>query len=179
MPLCYPLAVEGERFPFVAPQARAFLVGDDGDGALERGRVDDATLFAAICHGTAHLERLCFDLLHLTGADVDGPVSLTGGGARNPWWNQLRCDVLGVPVRVPADAEGALGMAVLAAGPSTATSPARRSGWSGSTARSTPIRGAAPRWPRTTSRSSTPCSRRGWLDPHARRARPHAATSAP
>ncbi|MDT7578957.1 MAG: D-ribulokinase [Pseudonocardiales bacterium] len=116
VPLCYPLAVEGERFPFVAPQARAFLVGPDGDGPLERGRVDDPTLFAAICHGTAHLERLCFDLLHHSGADVGGPVSLTGGGARNPWWNQLRCDVLGVPVRVPADAEGALGMAVLAAG---------------------------------------------------------------
>lgn len=116
VPLCYPLAVEGERFPFVAEQARAFLVGPDGDGPLERGRVDDATLFAAICHGTAHLERLCFDLLASTGADVGGPVSLTGGGARNPWWNQLRCDVLGVPVRVPADAEGALGMAVLAAG---------------------------------------------------------------
>lgn len=116
VPLCYPLAVSGERFPFVAPQARAFLVTADGDGPVERGRVDDATLFAAICHGTAHLERLCFDLLHLSGADVGGPVSLTGGGARNPWWNQLRCDVLGVPVRVPADAEGALGMAVLAAG---------------------------------------------------------------
>lgn len=112
VPLCYPLAVDGERFPFVAPQARAFLA----DGPLERGRVDDATLFAAICHGTAHLERLCFDLLHMTGADVGGPVSLTGGGARNPWWNQLRCDVLGVPVRVPRNAEGALGMAVLAAG---------------------------------------------------------------
>jgi sugar (pentulose or hexulose) kinase len=116
VPLCYPLAVSGERFPFVAPEARAFLVGPDGDGPLERGRVDDPTLFAAICHGTAHLERLCFDLLHHSGADVGGPVSLTGGGARNPWWNQLRCDVLGVPVRVPADAEGALGMAVLAAG---------------------------------------------------------------
>ncbi len=113
VPLCYPLAGSGERFPFVAPQARGFL----GDGPLQRGPdTDDATLLAAVCHGTAHLERLCFDLLHHAGADVAGPVSLTGGGARNPWWNQLRCDVLGVPVRVPADAEAALGMAVLAAG---------------------------------------------------------------
>ena len=113
VPLCYPLAGSGERFPFVAPQARGFL----GDGPLERALApDDGTLFAAVCQGTAHLERLCFDLLDLTGADVGGPVSLTGGGARNPWWNQLRCDVLGVPVRVPAHAEASLGMAVLAAG---------------------------------------------------------------
>jgi sugar (pentulose or hexulose) kinase len=113
VPLCYPLAGSGERFPFVVPQARGFL----GDGPLQKGAdADDAVLFAALCHGVAYLERLCFDLLDHAGADVGGPVSLTGGGARNPWWNQLRCDVLGVPVRVPADAEAALGMAVLAAG---------------------------------------------------------------
>jgi D-ribulokinase len=114
VPLCYPLAGAGERFPFVAPRARGFL----GDGPLRRGHgaPNDATLFAAVCRGVAHVERLCFDLLHLAGADVAGPVSFTGGGARNVWWNQLRCDVLGVPVRIPADAEAALGMAVLAAG---------------------------------------------------------------
>jgi sugar (pentulose or hexulose) kinase len=46
---------------------------------------------------------------------VGGPVSFTGGGARNDWWNQLRCDLLGMPVRIPASAEPAVGMAVLAA----------------------------------------------------------------
>lgn len=106
VPLCYPLTGAGERFPFVAPAARGF--GAD--------IADPGTRFAAVCHGVAHVERLCFDLLHLAGADVAGPVSLTGGGARNPWWNRLRCDLLGVRVRVPADAEAALGMAVLAAG---------------------------------------------------------------
>jgi D-ribulokinase len=106
VPLCYPLAGTGERFPFVAPDARGFGLDIP----------DPATRFAAICHGVAHVERLCFDLLHHAGAEVSGPVSTTGGGARNPWWNQLRCDLLGVPVRVPADAEAALGMAVLAAG---------------------------------------------------------------
>jgi sugar (pentulose or hexulose) kinase len=106
VPLCYPLAGTGERFPFVAPDARGFGLDIP----------DPAVRFAAVCHGVAHVERLCFDLLHHAGADVAGPVSTTGGGARNPWWNQLRCDLLGVPVRVPADAEAALGMAVLAAG---------------------------------------------------------------
>jgi sugar (pentulose or hexulose) kinase len=121
VPLCYPLTGAGERFPFVAPDARGFL-GEGGgplvpDGDITNG--DPAVLFAAVCTGVAHVERLCFDLLDDAGADVTGPISLTGGGARNDWWNQLRCDLLGVPVRLP-DATGAsgtaLGMAVLAAG---------------------------------------------------------------
>jgi D-ribulokinase len=115
VPLCYPLTGHGERFPFVRPDARGFL------GAhplpVDRGGVDDpARAFAAVCTGLSHVERLCFDLLHDAGADVTGPISFTGGGARNDWWNQLRCDQLGVPVRLPASAEPAVGMAVLAAG---------------------------------------------------------------
>jgi sugar (pentulose or hexulose) kinase len=115
VPLCYPLAGHGERFPFVEPDARGFL----GDGPLPAGpdEVDDpARAFAAVCTGVAYVERLCFDLLDDVGAHVSGTVSLTGGGSRNPWWNQLRCDLLGVQVRIPASSEPSVGMAVLAAG---------------------------------------------------------------
>jgi D-ribulokinase len=115
VPLCYPLTGHGERFPFVEPQARGFL----GAGPLPAGpdEVDDGPrTFAAVCTGVAHLERLCFDLLDDAGADVTGPISFTGGGSRNAWWNQLRCDLLGTTVRIPASAEAAVGMAVLAAG---------------------------------------------------------------
>jgi len=102
---CYPLAGRGERFPFVAPQARGF--------GIPQG--PPAQVLATVAHGVAFLERLAFDLLHLAGADVSGPVVLTGGGARNRWWNQLRADALGVTVRVPEGTEAALGAAVLAA----------------------------------------------------------------
>jgi len=112
VPPCYPLTGRGERFPFVRPDARGFL----GAGPLPTSGDGDARLFSAVCHGVAHLERLCFDLLDDAGADVAGPVSFTGGGSRNAWWNQLRCDLLGVPVRIPDNAEASLGMAVLAAG---------------------------------------------------------------
>jgi sugar (pentulose or hexulose) kinase len=115
VPLCYPLAEHGERFPFVEPEARGFL----GDGPLPAGpeEVDDpARVFAAVCRGVAYVERLCFDLLDGAGADVSGPVSFTGGGSKNPWWNQLRCDLLGAEVRIPSSAEPSFGMAVLAAG---------------------------------------------------------------
>jgi sugar (pentulose or hexulose) kinase len=119
VPLCYPLVGHGERFPFVAPEARGFL----GDGPLTVTD-DPARVFAAVCTGVAHLERLSFELLAAAGADVGGPVTFTGGGSRNEWWNQLRCDVLGVPVRLPENPEPALGMAVLAAGAQTGDIPA-------------------------------------------------------
>ncbi|GAU69081.1 putative sugar kinase [Streptomyces sp. NBRC 110611] len=105
--VAYPLvAGGGERFPFRAPDAEPFLLGHAPTRAAE---------FHACLLGVACLERLCFDYLDHLGAPVGGPLTLTGGGARNAYWCQLRADVLGRPVRLPAQAEGAIGMAVLAA----------------------------------------------------------------
>ncbi|POX37780.1 carbohydrate kinase [Streptomyces sp. Ru73] len=105
--VAYPLAGSGgERFPFRAPGARPFVLGDPAD---------EAERFHAHLLGVACLERLCFDYLDHLGAPVDGPLTLTGGGTRNAYWNQLRADVLGRTVTLPEHAEGALGMAVLAA----------------------------------------------------------------
>lgn len=117
VPVAYPLTSRGERFPFVAPAAEGFALLDRAPTPLSRlGAVlDDATAFAAVALGVASIERLCVDLLDLSGARVDS-VAMTGGGARNGWWTQLRCDLLGVPVQLPERAESALGAAVLAAG---------------------------------------------------------------
>jgi sugar (pentulose or hexulose) kinase len=104
--VAYPLVSPGERFPFRAPGAAALLLGEP------RG---DADLWAALLQGVAFAERLCLDYLHHLGAPVDGPLTFTGGGARSPYWNQLRVDVLGRPAHVPAQTEPALGMAALAA----------------------------------------------------------------
>ncbi|MFE0172928.1 FGGY-family carbohydrate kinase [Streptomyces sp. NPDC059002] len=105
--VAYPLvSTGGERFPFRAPDATPFVLGEPAD---------EAERFHAHLLGVACVERLCFDYLDLIGAPVDGPLTLTGGGARNRYWNRLRADVLGRPVRVPEQAEGAIGMAVLAA----------------------------------------------------------------
>ena len=107
--LTYPLHAAGERFPFVAPEARGFWLGEPAD-EIER--------FAAILQGVGYVERLCFDYLDLLGAPTDGPLTLTGGATRSAYWCRLRADILGRPVEVPADpgaAEPALGMAILAA----------------------------------------------------------------
>jgi sugar (pentulose or hexulose) kinase len=104
--VAYPLVSPGERFPFRAPEATSLLLGDPAD---------DADRWAALLQGVGFAERLCLDYLHHLGAPLDGPLTFTGGGARSPYWNQLRADILGRPARVPEQTEPALGMAALAA----------------------------------------------------------------
>ncbi len=104
--LAYPLVSRGERFPFLAPDAEGFVLGEPSD---------EIDLYAALLQGVAFIERLCFDYLDMLGAPVGGDLSLTGGAARNRYWCQLRADILGRPVRLPESAQAALGMAVLAA----------------------------------------------------------------
>ncbi len=102
----YPLTKTGERFPFVAPQAERFTLGDVPD---------DLHTYAAVLQGVAFIERLAFEHLVNLGADPLRSVSLTGGAVRSGYWNQLRADVLGVPVELPATSDPAYGMAILAA----------------------------------------------------------------
>ncbi|MFK4100191.1 FGGY-family carbohydrate kinase [Streptomyces sp. NPDC019531] len=102
----YPLVSPGERFPFLAPDATAVLLGTPAD---------DADRWAGILQGVGFAERLCLDYLHHLGAPLDGPLTFTGGAARSPYWNQLRADILARPARVPEQPEPALGMAALAA----------------------------------------------------------------
>lgn len=115
----YPLVGKGERFPFVSADAHAIF----GQG-IESGSSDSA-LFSAIAHGIGYLERLSYDLVSMIGYDISGPIGLTGGGSRNEWWNQLRADILDREVQTPSVAEGAIGMAVLAAAACDNVSEAR------------------------------------------------------
>jgi sugar (pentulose or hexulose) kinase len=114
----YPLTKAGERFPFVAPQAERFTLG---------GTPDDLHTYAAVLQGVAFIERLAFEHLETLGADPVRSVSLTGGATQSGYWNQLRADVLGVPVELPAVPDPAYGMALLAAsGGKDLTGTARR-----------------------------------------------------
>ncbi|WP_197320201.1 FGGY-family carbohydrate kinase [Saccharomonospora sp. NB11] len=101
----YPLVSRGERFPFVAAEARRFTLGTPAD---------DVDAYAAVLRGVAFVERLCFDYLDLLGAPIDGTLTTTGGGARNDHWTRLRATTLGRPLTVPSDADPAVGMALLA-----------------------------------------------------------------
>ncbi|MFF2325698.1 MULTISPECIES: FGGY-family carbohydrate kinase [unclassified Streptomyces] len=104
--VAYPLVATGERFPFVAPRATGFLLGEPAD---------DAEHWAALLTGVGLVERLCLDYLDLLGAPLHGPVTFTGGAVRSGYWSRLRADILGRTVYIPQYSEPALGMAVLAA----------------------------------------------------------------
>ena len=110
----YPLAGVGERFPFVAPAARAFVLGEPRD---------DVDRHAAILEGVALVERLALAYVRRLGAPVEGPLAFTGGATRSAYWCQLRADVLGLPAVVPRHADAALGMAILAAYGTTRSRP--------------------------------------------------------
>ncbi|MFJ6748640.1 MULTISPECIES: FGGY-family carbohydrate kinase [unclassified Streptomyces] len=163
--VAYPLvSTGGERFPFRAPEAEPFILGRVPTRAEE---------FHAYLLGLACLERLCFDYLDHLGAPVDGPLTLTGGGARNAYWCRLRADVLGRPVLLPEQAEAALGMAVLAA---TSSGAGLREAAAAMVRIREEIRPDPARTARLTPaylRFTDELTRRGWLDPavaaHARR----------
>ncbi|MEU6762094.1 FGGY family carbohydrate kinase [Streptomyces sp. NPDC046853] len=163
--VAYPLvSTGGERFPFRAPEAEPFILGEVPSRAAE---------FHAYLLGVACLERLCLDYLDHLGAPVDGPLTLTGGGARNRYWCRLRAEVLGRPVRLPEQAEGAVGMAVLAAtsGGASLQEAAAAMVRAGEEIRPSPARTA--RYLPLYLRFTDELTRRGWLSravaDHARR----------
>ncbi len=105
-PLAYPLARQGERFPFAKGEAEGFVVPEP------RSEVER---YAACLLGTALVERLAYEVLDgVTGQSAD-TIYATGGGSRSDVWNQCRADVTGCVVHRPQCAESALGAAVLAA----------------------------------------------------------------
>ncbi|MBO6638920.1 MAG: hypothetical protein JJ920_11820 [Roseitalea sp.] len=98
--------LNGERAPFVAPDARGVFFGlDQRSSRAEMGR--------SVMEGTAFSLRHCFTE---EGGLPDRAVRLTGGGARNPLWCQIIADVIGVPVIVSeASDHGLWGAACLGA----------------------------------------------------------------
>lgn len=102
----YPLAGQGERFPFAAPEARSFILGSAATAEQH---------YAGVLQGVAFLERLSFDYLRHLGAPMHGTFSFTGGATKSREWNQLRANILEREIAIPVISEGAFGMAVLVA----------------------------------------------------------------
>lgn len=109
--LAYPLTRTGERFPFAAPEAKGFVVGDP---------VDDVELHRARLEGVAFLERLALERVRELGTDVRGPLLAAGGGSASTLWTTIRATVTGRSLQVTEHAETAYGAALLAA---AATAP--------------------------------------------------------
>jgi sugar (pentulose or hexulose) kinase len=104
--VAYPLVGRGERFPFVAPDAEGFTVGQPED---------EADRVRAVLEGVAFVERLAYERLVALGSGVRPPIVVTGGGSRSRVWNRIRATVLGHPVIATPDATTARGACILAA----------------------------------------------------------------
>lgn len=103
--IAYPLQQEGERFPFIAPQARGFL--PEG--------LSPAQAFAANMEGVAYIERYAFEMIgNLSGEKVKA-VFTAGGGSKNDTWLLIRSNVLNLPIYKMKYVTGAVGAAILAA----------------------------------------------------------------
>ena len=104
--LRYPLERAGERFPFVAPDARGFTLGRPAD---------EVDAHRAALEGVAFLERLGYQHLERLGAKVEGPLATAGGASRSAVWTRIRATVLGRPLERAERAETGFGACLLAA----------------------------------------------------------------
>jgi sugar (pentulose or hexulose) kinase len=110
--LSYPLMRRGERFPFVAPDAQGFTIGDaDSVEAPETA----ARSYASVLEGVAFIERLAYEVVAQLGAPVSGPLKAVGGAVRSTLWLRIRASVCNHTFVVPVVSEPAMGTAVLAA----------------------------------------------------------------
>jgi sugar (pentulose or hexulose) kinase len=103
--LSYPLRTSGERFPFIAPQARGFY--PDG---LPRD-----VLFTSNLEGVAYVERYAYELIEDLSGEKVKAIYTAGGGSKSDAWLKIRSNVLGLPIYKMKHVSGAAGAAILAA----------------------------------------------------------------
>lgn len=97
----------GSGTPWLDTSSRAAICGlslSTDRGAVAKGIVE----------GLTHELRINLDILRAAGIPVT-ELRAVGGGARSPLWLQLKADLLGLPIRMPAVSDAAaLGAALLA-----------------------------------------------------------------
>jgi xylulokinase len=108
VPLFLP-QLQGERAPIWDADLRAAFLGVGRQtGAAEMAR--------AVMEGVAMAARMALETLRASSGVPPGPVTCGGGGFRSEPWNQIRADVLGVPLRrLAATDPGIVGAATMAA----------------------------------------------------------------
>ncbi len=103
--IAWPLKQHGERYPIMAPQARAIV---------PKNLTSDA-LYAANMEGVAFLERLAYEFIEDISEEKIHAVYTAGGGSKSDVWLKIRASVLNVPIYRCKETSGALGAAIIAA----------------------------------------------------------------
>jgi xylulokinase len=104
--VAYPLPGTGERFPFVAPDAEGFMLGDP---------LDEVDHHRAVLEGVAFVERLGYAHLGSLGGSPVSSVRSAGRAGHSRAWATVRATVMRVPVAIPEHGDTAFGACVLAA----------------------------------------------------------------
>lgn len=103
--MAWPLIQQGERFPFIAPEAKGFAPSGLSDG--ER--------FAANMEGVAYIERYAYDMIRQLSGERIKAVYTAGGASNSEVWLTIRSNVLRLPIYKMMHVTGAAGAAILAA----------------------------------------------------------------
>lgn len=103
--IAYPLRQKGERFPFIAHEAKGFE--PEGLSVAER--------FTANMEGVAYLERYAFEIIKKLSGETVKAVFTAGGGSNSEAWLIIRSNVMNLPVYKMKYVSGAVGAAILAA----------------------------------------------------------------
>ncbi|MDN5288320.1 MAG: carbohydrate kinase [Mucilaginibacter sp.] len=103
--IAYPLRQNGERFPFIAPQARGF----EPEGLTRAER------FTANMEGVAYLERYAYEMIEQLSGEKVNAIYTAGGASNSDTWLAIRSNVLNKPIYKMKHVSGAVGAAILAA----------------------------------------------------------------
>lgn len=103
--IAYPLRQEGERFPFIAPQARGF----------EPPGLNKAFRYTANMEGVAYIERYAYELIERLSGEKVKAVFTAGGASNSDAWLIIRSNILNRPIYKMQQVSGAMGAAILAA----------------------------------------------------------------
>ncbi|KAA2238385.1 FGGY-family carbohydrate kinase [Chitinophaga agrisoli] len=103
--LSWPLLQQGERFPFMAPQARGF----------EPPELSDLESYAAGMEGVAFIERYAYNMIRQLSGEPVKKIYTAGGASNSQAWLTIRSNVLNLPIIKMKQVSGATGAAILAA----------------------------------------------------------------
>ena len=96
----------GERTPLLDPNARGVFFGLSAMHTR-------AHLARAVLEGISYSLNDCVELIRDMGIELSS-MTLCGGGAKSPLWQQMLSDIYGIPIGIPSSSEGAaLGAAIL------------------------------------------------------------------
>jgi len=105
----YPIPDIGERFPVADPDYQPRLPAYLPDAPEQR-----ALIFQGLLEGITNIEKKAYDLLHQLGCPYPQQIFTTGGGSNNLTWNQIRQQILAVPVCQAKHHQASFGAALLA-----------------------------------------------------------------